>query len=158
MSQVSYPHPQAVLIKKPLGIRRAKAHFVHLANLRVTKICRRKWTGLLAASAVILSLGDAQQTGLSPSQALLLLPLKNLVSFQFNRSEQKAPQDLGPIRIADLTLGIRGIFSDGSRFMDGAKCFQYAFQAPAWSKPFCLRLNAFESPRAPPPMDPPTFC
>ena len=133
-------------------------HFVHSANFRITKICKRRWTGLMAASAMILALGDAKQTGLSPSQALLLLPIKNLVSFQFMRNEQKAPQDLGPIRIADLTLGIRAIFSDGSRFIDGSKCFQYTFRTPAWSKLFCPRLNAFESPRAPPPMDPPMFC
>ncbi len=113
---------------------------------------------MLVASAVVLTLGDAKQTGLSPSPAFLLLPLKNLVSFQFNRSEQKAPQDLGPVRIADLTLSIRGIFSDGSRFIDGSQCFQYALTAPVWSKPFCPRLNAFESPRAPPLMDPPSFC
>jgi hypothetical protein len=111
----------------------------------------------LVTGAVILALGDAKQTGL-PSSGAFLLPLKNLVSFQFNRSEQKAPQDLGPVRIADLTLGIRALFSDGSRFIDSSKCFQYTLQAPAWAKPFCPRLNSFESPRAPPLMDPPTFC
>ena len=151
-------HPQGLLTKKPLGIRRAQGQFVHSVNLWVTQIFGRRWTGLLTASAIILALGDAKQTGLSPSEALLLLPIKNLVSFQFMRNEQKAPQDLGPVRIADLTLGIRGIFSDGTRFIDGSKCFQYAFKTPAWSRPFCPRLNAFESPRAPPPMDPPTFC
>jgi hypothetical protein len=122
-----------------------------------TKVCRRRWTGLLAVSAVILALGDAKQTGLSPSR-VFFLPIKNLVSFQFNRGEQKAPQDLGPIRIADLTPGIRSLFSDGSRFIDGSKCFQYALVLPVWSKPFCLRLNAFESPRAPPPLAPSSFC
>ncbi len=112
---------------------------------------------MLVTGAVILALGDAKQTGLSSSGAFLL-PLKNLVSFQFKRSEQKAPQDLGPARIADLTTGIRSLFTDGSRFVDTSKCFQYTLIAPDWSKPFCLRHNSFESPRAPPLMDPPTSC
>ncbi|HUB66120.1 MAG TPA: hypothetical protein VL981_01390 [Candidatus Methylacidiphilales bacterium] len=102
------------------------------------------------ASAVVLTLSDAKQTGLSSSGALLLLPIKNLISFHFNRSEQKAPHDLGPIRITDPTTGIRSLFTDGSRFIDGAQCFQYVLGSPAWAKPFCLRLNSFESPRAPP--------
>jgi len=107
---------------------------------------------LLVASTVtmmLVTLGDAKQIGLSPSMAILL-PIKSLV-VQMERGEQKAPQDLGPIRFTSDILSIRSLFPSGSPFIDGSKDFQYALISSAcWPSPFCLRLNSCESPRAPP--------
>ena len=111
------------------------------------------------ALAVIITLGDAKRISLSPSFALRLLPLSNLAAFQIKRGEQKAPQDLGPVRFSYDALSIRSLFSSGSRFINGSKGFQYVLVPVAcWPNPFCLRLNSCESPRAPPLMDPPSFC
>jgi len=131
---------------------------VHLDNLKATKKSKRRWTGWVVAGAVIIALGNAQQISLSPS-LVLLLPIKNLASFQIKRGEQKAPQDWVPIRFSNDTLANRGLLSGGFRFIDGSKEFQYALKPFAsWPSPFCLRLNSCESSRAPPFMDPPTFC
>ena len=141
-----------------LGIRHAEGQFVHLANPRVTRSYRRRWTGLVVALSVTLTVCDAQQVGLSPSYRFLLIS-PDLAAFQNKRPEQKAPQAMGTWRIFNQTLSSRGPASGASRYLDGTKAFQYAL-APltCLSSPFCLRVNSCESPRAPPRMDPPTFC
>jgi len=131
---------------------------VHLAIPRVTKIGRRRWTGLVVALSVTLTVCDAQQVGLSSSYRFLLLT-QDLASFQTKRAEQKAPQAMSPWQIFNESSANRGQTAGGTRYLDGIQTFQYAL-APLASErnPFCLRLNSCESPRAPPPMDPPTFC
>jgi hypothetical protein len=111
------------------------------------------------AFTVTFTVCDAQQIGLSPSGDLLLTT-QRLVSFQIKRPVQKTPSDLGPLRISNGGLvGGRSQLSGSSRQLDDSKGIQYSLMAPVcWAKPFFLRLNSCESPRAPPPMDPPTFC
>ena len=141
-----------------LGIRHAEGLFVHLANPRVTKSCRRRWTGLVVALSVSLTVCDAQQVGLSPSYRFLLIT-QNLASFQIQRTEQKAPQAMGCWRVFTETLSSRGQNFGLSRDLDGLTAFQYVLAPLVRPRsPFCLRVNSCESPRAPPRMDPPTFC
>jgi len=110
------------------------------------------------ALSVTLTVCDAQQVGLSTSYRFLLTT-QAVASFQSKRAEQKAPQAMSPWLIFNETQSSRGQASSGSRYLDGTKAFQYVL-APFTShtSPFCLRLNSCESPRAPPRMDPPTFC
>jgi hypothetical protein len=110
------------------------------------------------ALTVTFTVCDAQQIGLSPSMESLLIT-GNRLAFQIKRPDQKAPQDLGPTRLVNEAYASRGQISGGSRHLDGAQAFQYMLAAPiSWASPFCQRLNSCESPRAPPLMDPPTFC
>jgi hypothetical protein len=113
---------------------------------------------LAVALTVTFTVCDAQQIGLSPSGDLLLMTLRP-VSFQTNRPVQKTPSDLGPLRLSNEGLASRSQFAGSSRNPNDSKGFQYSLVVPiCWAKPFFLRLNSCESPRAPPPMDPPTFC
>jgi len=132
---------------------------VHLANHRVTKNCRRRWTGLVVALSVTLTVCNAQQVGLSPSYRFLFMN-QDLASFQMKRTEQKAPQAMGPWVAYSETASSRGPATGFSRYLHGNEAFQYALHPLAGCPDsyFCLRLNSCESPRAPPPMDPPTFC
>jgi hypothetical protein len=79
-----------------LGIRGAKHCAVHLADPRVTKDRRRRWTGFAAALTVTFTVCDAQQIGLSPSGPGIS---KNVfeVAVRTSRDEQKAPPQLGPL-------------------------------------------------------------
>jgi len=75
------------------------------------------------------------------------------------RAEQKAPHDLSAWRAFDESLSSRNQISGTSRYLKDTEIFQYALAPMASSSaPFSLRINSCESPRAPPRMDPPTFC
>jgi hypothetical protein len=144
--------------KKNLGIRRAKALSVHLANPRVTNERRRRWTGLAVALTVTFTVCDAQQTGLSPSDDFLL-PIKNLASSRMMRPEQKAPPILAPLRISNQAFASRKQASGPARSFDESKCFRYALIAPAcWLNTLCPQPNSGESTRGPPRRGPPLFC
>ena len=132
---------------------------MHLADPRVTKSRRRRWTGLVVALSVTLTVCDAQQVGLSPSYRFLFMN-QDLASFQMKRTEQKAPQAMGPWVAYIEAAASRGPATGFSRYLHRNEAFQYALSPlSGTSDPyFCLRLNSCESPRAPPPMDPPTFC
>lgn len=147
----------AGLSKKTLGIRRAEGQFVHWDHLKLTGSTHgRRWTGLVVALTVTFTVCDAQQIVLSASRAMP--SLDGLSFFQTKLPEQKAPQALGPIPIFNETMAIRGT-SGSSRHLRNPRDFQYAFAPLALrSASFCLRLNSFESPRAPPFMDPPISC
>ena len=106
-----------------LGIRHAEGQFVHLANPRLTKISRRRWTGLVAALSVTLTVCDAQQVGLSPSYRFLLFT-QNLASFQIQPTEQKAPQALDVWRAYSETLTTRSQASSVPRDLDGTPSFE----------------------------------
>ena len=141
-----------------LGIRHAKGVSVHLAHPRVSKSCRRRWTGLVVALSVTLTVCDAQQVGLSPSYSFLLIS-QDLTPFQMKRTEQKAPQDLSAWQAFDPSVSSRPQVSGAARYLNNTKAFQYALAPVACLRdPFSLRINSCESPRAPPPMDPPTSC
>jgi hypothetical protein len=101
---------------------------------------------------------DAQQIGLSPAYDFSLLG-KELALFQNKRTEQKAPQALGPIRIVNEVFSIRGLTPSPSRPVNPSGRFQYKLAAfDPWAHSLCLRLNSCESTRAPPRMDPPISC
>jgi hypothetical protein len=152
------PQNKASFAQKPLGIRRAKALSVHLANPRVTKDRRRRWTGLAVALTVILAVCDAQQIGLSPSDGFLL-PIQNLASLRMMRPEQKAPPILAPLRVSNQAFASRKQASGAPRNFDGSKCFRYALISPGcYLNTLCPQPNSGESTRGPPRMDPPTFC
>jgi len=129
---------------------------VHLDNHTVTTSRTRRWTGFVVALTVTFTVCDAQQFGLSASSTIA--PFKLELTFETKRPEQKAPEIIGPMGIVNQAFAIRG--PAGSwRSAEGLNSIQYALISPGHSPgPFCLRLNSCESPRAPPPMDPPTFC
>jgi hypothetical protein len=152
------PIQKATFAQKPLGIRRAKALSVHLANLRVTTERRRRWTGLAVALTVTFTACDAQQIGLSPSDGFLS-PNKNLASLRMMRPEQKAPPVLAPLRVFNQAFASRKQVSGTPRSFDESKCFRYALLSPACRlNTLCSQPNSGESTRGPPRMDPPIFC
>ena len=141
-----------------LGIRHAQGQFVQLANPRVTKSSRRRWTGLVVALSVTFTVCDAQQVGFSPSYRFLSIT-QDLAFFQMKRTDQKSPQAMEPWRVINQLSSNRALAVGGSRHFESLKPCRYALLIPtSETTPFCLRLNSCESPRAPPPMDPPTFC
>jgi len=149
---------KATYTQKSLGIRRAKALSVHLANPRAIKDRRRKWTGLAVALTVTFTVCDAQQIGLSPADGFLL-PSNYLASSRMMRPEQKAPAVLAPLLISNQAYASRKQAPGAPRSFGDTKCFRYALITPAcWLSALCLRFNSCESPRAPPRMDPPVFC
>jgi hypothetical protein len=127
---------------------------VHLANLRVTKERRRKWTGLAVALTVTLTVCDARQIGLSPSDGLSL-PNKNLISSRMVRPDQKAPPELGLLPNFNRALASRKQAAGAFRSFDGSQCFRYALISPyCWLNALCPQPNSGESTRGPPRMDP----
>jgi hypothetical protein len=129
-----------------------------MATPRVTKDRRRTWTGLAVALTVTFTVCDAQQIHLSPSEGFLL-PIKNLVSLQMMRTEQKAPPILAPFRISNQIFASRKPAPGTPRHFDDSKCFRYALILPdCWLNPLCSQPNSGESTRGPPRMDPPIFC
>ncbi len=143
--------------RKVLGIIDAEGLIVYLANLRVSRNRRRRWTRIVMALTVTFTVCDAQQIGLSSSYGYL--SLKNVIAFQTKRPEQKAPLALNPLRLGNEALALKLPLSASTRLSDDLKAFQYALPlADGCAADFCLRLNSCESPRAPPLMDPPTLC
>jgi hypothetical protein len=123
---------------------------VHWANLRVTKECRRKWTGLAVALTVTFTVCDARQIGLSPSGGIPL-PIQNGASLQMMRPEQKAPPLFAPLRVSNQAFASRKQASGTLRHFDGAKCFQYGLISPACRlNTLCPQPNSGESTRGPP--------
>jgi hypothetical protein len=82
-----------------------------------------------------------------------------VASFQIKLPEQKAPLALGPLRLTYEAFASRGQGNGGTSHLDGSEGYGSGLASlPDWSNPFCQRLNSFESPRAPPLMDPPILC
>ena len=110
----------------------------------------------MVASAVIFGLGDSRIIGLSPSSGAFF---SHIALVQTKRSEQNAPRDLGPTRLLTNALGVRPAASSGARLFEGPGRFSlYRLPYDNSGNEFCLRLDLFESPRAPPLMDPPLSC
>ncbi len=64
-----------------------------------------------------------------------------------------------PWRVINENSSNRSLAGGLSRYLDGAKTFQYALAPePSLGNPLCVRVNSCESPRAPPLMDPPILC
>ena len=154
-SQIS--HSRQLLPEFFLGIGDAKALSVHLANPRVTKERRRRWTGLAVALIVACTVCDAQQIGLSSSDGLLLRT-QNLVSGRVTPTEQKAPPVLAPSRVSDQALAARLLFSGASRPFASQLCFRYALRSVSCAlNTLSPQPNSGESTRGPP-RETPTFC
>ncbi len=148
---------KAEITQKFLGIRRAKALSVHLANPRATKDRRRRWTGLAVALTVTFTVCDAHQIGLSPAGGFLL-PSKSFASLRMMRPEQKATPILASLRISNPALISRKQAPGAPRYFDDSKCFRYALSLPeGWLNPLCPQPKSGESTRGPPRMDPPFF-
>lgn len=113
---------------------------------------------MVVALTVTFTVSDAQQIGLSSSyDALLSNP--TLAAFQMKRPEQKAPPAFSPWQATMEPQYNRKQLSGTPRSIHDSNYFQYALVLPThWQSTLCVRLNSCESPRAPPPMDPPTFC
>jgi hypothetical protein len=107
------------------------------------------------ALTVSFTVGDARHVTLS--RFFDSSPLTFLASFQMKRTEQKAPNDLNLVRFSEDRMS-RPATSAGSRAPVALRQFQYALSPlPRLSNHLCCELNACESPRAPPLMDPPQF-
>ena len=106
------------------------------------------------ALIVTFTVCDAQQIGLSPSDASLLQ--KNLAAVRTVRPEQKTPPVLAPLRVSNQAFASRKQASGTPRYFDGSKCFRYALIPPGgWLNTLCSQPNSGESTRGPPRMDPP---
>jgi hypothetical protein len=152
------PRGSGNLCAKVLGIGDAKALSVHLANPRVTKERRRRWTGFAVALTVTFTVCDAQQMGLSPSGSLLSTT-KNLAFMGTVRPEQKTPPALTPLRLVNEAFVSRKQVSGTPCSFDGARCFRYALATPdSWFKPLCPQPNSGESTRGPPRGGPSLLC
>jgi hypothetical protein len=113
---------------------------------------------LVVALTVSFTVSDAQAIGLFRSCSLddALSSLPCFASLQMERSEQKAPYDLAFTRAAvDLRIA-RALLTGTTSFPDNRSGFSYRRGGDVLnSKAFCCQVNACESPRAPPLMDPP---
>jgi hypothetical protein len=121
------------------------------------KSCGGKWTGLIAAITVSLTICDGQQINLAPSgqKGFILAPSASL---QKERNEQKAPSDFTFNRFTQDTPLSRSSCSGTACNLSPQKNFQYArHQVCPGVNPFGWQLNSFASSRGPPLMDPPHF-
>jgi hypothetical protein len=144
------PRGSGNLCAKVLGIGDAKALSVHLANPRVTKERRRRWTGFAVALTVTFTVCDAQQIGLSPSGGFLL-PIKKLALLSPVRPEQKTPPILTPLRLCNEAFVSRKQLSGTPSAFDGSRGFRFALiPAESGFKPLCPQPNSGESSRGPP--------
>jgi hypothetical protein len=140
--------------ERSLGIPRAQALTVHLANHKLTKSRRGRWIASVAALTVSLTVCDASCPELSNSLATLS-PL--LQSFQMKRPEQKAPYDLNILRVCeDSVVRLQMRCPSTSTFISIPPAFYGSVgPIPRLSDPFPRQPHPAEIPRAPPLMDPP---
>ena len=131
---------------------------MHLAQPKITKERRRRWTGFAVALTVTLTVCDAQQIALSPSGGLSS-PLGNLAVMHSARPEQKTPPALTPLRVCNEAFVIRKQVAGTPRTYDRSNGFRFAFiSSDSWLKPLRPQPNSGETNRGPPRMDPPTLC
>jgi hypothetical protein len=110
------------------------------------------------ALTVTLTVCDAQQIGLSPSEGSLL-SLKNMASWRTMLPEQKTPPAIASLRVSNQALVSRKPATGTLRYFDGSKCFRYALISPgAWWNSLCSQTSSGKRTRDPPRMDPPIFC
>jgi len=108
------------------------------------------------ALIVTFTVCDAQQIGLSPSDASLLQ--KNLAAVRTVRPEQKTPPVLAPLRVSNQAFASRKQVAGAPCHFDGSKCFRYALiPSYCWLLILCPQPNSGESTRGPPRGAPPIF-
>jgi len=111
----------------------------------------------MLAFAVTFTACDAHQGGLSTSYGFLLSSDKS-GEVQMNRPEQKSTHDMTVFRPYQQAHAIQFALP-APRALGAADGFFATFiSLLSWQSHVCLPLNSCESPRAPPLMDPPTFC
>ena len=105
---------------------------------------------MAVALTVTFTVCDAQQIGLSPSEAFSF-PGKTLAAWRTMRPEQKTPPVLAPMRISNQAYASRKQSPGSPSAFGDMKCFRYALIAPTcWLNPLCPQPNSGESTRGPP--------
>jgi len=110
-----------------------------------TSTARKRWTGWMIASVVVLGLGESKLIGLVTFDGFTT---SFHASLQNKRAEQKTPRDLNNTA---QTPTIREALCGNARALEPWKRNLYSLiVARPWTHSLCLPVHSYESPRAPP--------
>jgi hypothetical protein len=110
-----------------------------------TSTARKRWTGWMIASVVVLGLGESRLIGLVAFDGFTT---SFHASFQNNRAEQKTPRDLNNTSQAPT---VRETACGTPKSLDPWKrTFHSLLVVGPWNESLRLPVQSYESPRAPP--------
>ena len=110
-----------------------------------TSTARKRWTGWMIASVVVLGLGESRLIGLVAFDGFTT---SFHASFQNKRAEQKTPRDLNNTSQAPT---VRETACGSPKSLEPWKrTFHSALVVGARDDSLCLPVQSYESPRAPP--------